>query len=377
MYQKMKATVTKTKINSTNGQHYFRLKIYYGNGVKSKYLSLSDLKLWNRPSSVDQKKTNQLHKELIEGRIEALKRELSNKAYSNKSVDVKFFDHVGFVKKNRGSSSAKNMLTYNATELHLRNYCKQNDYSEDILVSDIDYDFSIGFKTHLKTTYSLRSKYSKLSPSSQNNYFVRFCVIMNDAVSRDIIIKAPTKDIEAPSIPDKEITYLTLKEIQLLHSTECDNDMLKKVFLFAFYTGLRKGDIERLRWNNLPIIDDNIDLDLVTGKKGVRLTFKLPQQAVELLPKRTSENDKVFMGFKYDGYQNERLRNWILKAGINKQNVGSHTARHSFAVYHLSKGTPMYTLSKLMAHNSVRTTERSYAQYEKEDLNLAQQTVFE
>src|SRR6056300_1182256 len=130
MYQKMKATVTKTKINSTNGQHYFRLKIYYGNGVKSKYISLSDLKLWNRPSSVDQKKTNQLHKELIEGRIEALKRKLSNKAYSNKCVDVKFFDHVGFVKKNRGSSSTKNMLTYNATELHLRNYCKQNDYSE-------------------------------------------------------------------------------------------------------------------------------------------------------------------------------------------------------------------------------------------------------
>lgn len=377
MYQKMKATVTKTKINSTNGQHYFRLKIYYGNGVKSKYLSLSDLKLWNRPSSVDQKRTNQLHKELIEGRIEALKRELSNKAYSNKSADVKFFDHVSFVKKNRGSSSTKNLQTYNATELHLINYCKQNDYSEDILVSDIDYDFSIGFKTFLKTTCSLRSKYSKLSPSSQNNYFVRFCVIMNDAVSRDFIIKAPTKDIEAPSIPDKEITYLTLKEIQSLHNTKCDNDMLKKAFLFAFYTGLRKGDIERLRWNNLPIIDDNVDLDLITGKKGVRLTFKLPQQAVELLPERTIENDKVFMGFKYDGYQNERLRNWILKAGINKQNVGSHTARHSFAVYHLSKGTPMYTLSKLMAHNSVRTTERSYAQYEKEDLNLAQQTVFE
>ena len=371
----MKATVTKTKISSTNGEHYYRVRIYYGKGVKSKYISLNDLKFWNSPKTIEQKKTNKLNKEILLDRIEALKRQVNSKNYNHLEKKENFFSHVDFVAKNRGGSSIKNFQLYGATKKHLLKYCS-NNYNEELKVNDIDYDFCIGFRTYLKNTFSLRSSYNKLSESSQNSYFVRFCVIMNDAVSRGLIDSSPTSKVKAPAVPDKEITYLTLEEIKTLHKTNCDNEMLKKAFLFAFYTGLRKGDIETLKWKHLPVINSQIELDLITGKKGVRLTFKLPKQAIDLLPPRGEDETKVFLGYKYDGYQNERLRRWILEAGIKKKNVGSHTARHSFAVYHLSKGTPIYTLSKLMAHNSVKTTERSYAQYAKEDLNYALQKAF-
>ena len=371
----MKATVTKTKISSTNGEHYYRVRIYYGKGVKSKYISLNDLKFWNSPKTIEQKKTNKLNKEILLDRIEALKRQVNSKNYNHLEKKENFFSHVDFVAKNRGGSSIKNFQLYATTKKHLLQYCSIN-YSEQLQINDIDYDFCIGFRTYLKNTFSLRSSYNKLSESSQNSYFVRFCVIMNDAVSRGLIDSSPTSKVKAPAIPDKEITYLTLEEIEKLHTTSCDNKMLKKAFLFAFYTGLRKGDIESLKWKHLPVINSQTELDLITGKKGVRLTFKLPKQAVDLLPARGEDETNVFLGFKYDGYQNERLRRWVLEAGITKKNVGSHTARHSFAVYHLSKGTPIYTLSKLMAHNSVKTTERSYAQYAKEDLNYALQKAF-
>lgn len=371
----MKATVTKTKISSTNGEHYYRVRIYYGIGVKSKYISLSDLKFWNSPKTNEQKKTNKLNKEILLDRIEALKRQVNSKNYNHQEKNENFFDHIDFVAKNRGGSSIKNFQLYGATKKHLLKYCS-NNYSKELMVNDIDYDFCIGFRTYLKNTFSLRSNYNKLSESSQNSYFVRFCVIMNDAVSRGLIDSSPTSKVKAPAVPDKEITYLTLEEISTLHKTNCDNEMLKKAFLFAFYTGLRKGDIESLKWKHLPVINSQTELDLITGKKGVRLTFKLPKQAINLLPARGDDETKVFLGFKYDGYQNEKLRRWILEAGIKKKNIGSHTARHSFAVYHLSKGTPIYTLSKLMAHNSVKTTERSYAQYAKEDLNYALDKAF-
>ena len=94
---------------------------------------------------------------------------------------------------------------------------RSNKLSLDLLVSDVDFDFCFEFKTFLNTTFSHRSSYSKLSKSTQNNYFTRFCVIMNDAVSRAIIDKSPSKNVKAPEVPDKDITYLTIEEIDLLH----------------------------------------------------------------------------------------------------------------------------------------------------------------
>jgi len=372
----MKASVSKTKINSTNAQHYFRVKIYYGKGVTPKYISLSDLKLWNNANSEEKKQTNKLNKQFIEAKIEALKRTVNSQNHSYSSKKETFFNHLDFVVKTRGSSSVKNYSIYNATKIHLERFCLKNNYPLDIEVGMVGYDFCVGFKSFLAKTVTLKSTYNTLSEASQNTYFVRLCVIMNDAVSRGLISSTPTSNIKAPTVPDKEIVYLTYDEIKILEKKECANKMLKRAFLFAFYTGLRKGDVEALKWKNLPKINSQIELDLITGKKGVRLSYKLPAQALKLLPEKGDENEKVFKGFKYDGYQNEKLRAWIASAGIKKMNIGSHTARHSFAVYHLSKGTPIYTLSKLMAHNSVRTTERSYAQYAKEDLNYALDKAF-
>jgi integrase len=373
----MNFTLTKAKINSTDSQFYYRFKIYYGKGKKSRYIPLNDLKLWNRPETTRQKDENKLNKQEVEERLDTLKWKLKSGDLSNNKSNIKFLDHLQFVKSNRGCTSESNLQIYNSVEKHLTNYMRSNKLSLDLLVSDVDFDFCFEFKTFLNTTFSHRSSYSKLSKSTQDSYFTRLCVIMNDAVSRGIIDKSPSKNIKAPEVPDKDITYLTIEEIDLLHKTECNNPMLKNVFLVAFYTGLRAGDIQKLRWKDLPKTGMDVELDLITGKKGKRLSFKIPKKALKLLPERYGMNDKVFMGFKYDNNQNKKLKYWALKAGITKEDITSHTARHSFAVYHLSKGTPIYTLSKLMAHNSVRTTERHYAQYAKEDLNKALNLVFD
>jgi site-specific recombinase XerD len=50
------------------------------------------------------------------------------------------------------------------------------------------------------------------------------------------------------------------------------------------------------------------------------------------------------------------LKDWAKKAGIEKQ-IGWHTARHSFVVLSLESGTEIYTLSKLLGHTDVKTTQ--------------------
>ncbi|NQV62330.1 MAG: hypothetical protein HQ499_01465, partial [Cryomorphaceae bacterium] len=112
----MKATITKTKIGSTNGEHYYRVRIYYGKGVKSKYISLNDLKFWNTPKTIEQKKTNKLNKEILLDRIEALKRQINSKNYNHQEKKEIFLDHVDFVARNRGGSSIKNFQLYATTK---------------------------------------------------------------------------------------------------------------------------------------------------------------------------------------------------------------------------------------------------------------------
>jgi site-specific recombinase XerD len=53
---------------------------------------------------------------------------------------------------------------------------------------------------------------------------------------------------------------------------------------------------------------------------------------------------------------NKQLQNWIYDAGIKKK-ITFHCARHSFATLHLSLNTDIYTVSKLLGHRHLKTTE--------------------
>lgn len=118
-------------------------------------------------------------------------------------------------------------------------------------------------------------------------------------------------------------------------------------------------------------------LDLITGKNKVRLHFTIPKQALEFLPQRLGADDKVFTNFKWDGHNNNLLKIWSLKAGIKGKNVTSHVARHTFAISNLQKGVSLYHVSKLIAHDNIRTTERLYGKFAMEDLDKALAIAFE
>ena len=58
----------------------------------------------------------------------------------------------------------------------------------------------------------------------------------------------------------------------------------------------------------------------------------------------------------YDFTANQNIRQWCKRAGITKQ-VTMHTARHTFAVLLLTKGVDIYTVSRLLGHTSIATTQ--------------------
>jgi len=132
---------------------------------------------------------------------------------------------------------------------------------------------------------------------------------------------------------------------------------MKSAFIFSALTGLRFSDVQALTWEKINYDDLNGYSIIYTQKKtkGAE-NLPVPEQAIKMLGDRKNEKDLVFDGLEYGADKNKMLANWVKKAGITKH-ITFHCARHSFATLQLTMGTDIYTVSKLLGHKNLKTTE--------------------
>lgn len=153
---------------------------------------------------------------------------------------------------------------------------------------------------------------------------------------------------------DVKKEYLTLDEVKQLAATPCDIPVLKAASLFACMTGLRISDILKLQWEDFEIApDQGYCLRIRTQKTQTEATLPISNEAYELCG--TPGTGKVFKGLQRSMTQHP-LKKWIKKAGINKH-ISFHCFRHSYAVIQISLGTDIYTVSKMLTHKNVSTTQ--------------------
>ena len=150
--------------------------------------------------------------------------------------------------------------------------------------------------------------------------------------------------------------YLTLEEVKKLSQTECEYPKIKRAFLFSCLTGLRRSDILKLTWGEVHQQGDFTRIIFRQKKTGGQEYLDITQQAAELMGERGKPNDKVFTDIYSPTCTNEAIKRWVLRAGINKE-ITFHCARHTFAVLMLDLGTDIYTVSKLLGHKELSTTQ--------------------
>ncbi len=377
------ATITKTKINSTSkknkGQYVIRFRIYFDK-ENIQFKTASDVMFWRRADTLEKKKQNEKSTEIIKQRENALKEKYNTAIFNSVLINgenTQFFQHFDSVMKTRGATNTNTLNGYSSLRKMLQKFCSINNIPLNIKLNQINKKFVIDFKTWIITEAKTTSGQSFKS-STQNQRFNQFAVVLNDAVDNELIASAPSKGVKAPDKGKEEMVYLTLDDIYQMRDWEkrgTVKPMLYRGFLFACFTGLRGGDISTLKWKH--IVEENCItmINLITKKKKIQIRFKLPQQAIDALPERKSKDDNVFTNLRYTAHTNQQLKMWALQCGILKK-ITSHTARHSFAVHQLKNGTTMYHLSKLLGHSSSVTTERHYADYATEDLDIIIDNVY-
>lgn len=204
----------------------------------------------------------------------------------------------------------------------------------------------------------------KLSGVYKEALFARVMVALNKAEREGIILKNPGKSIDAslkPRAEEKTRAYLTLDEVKKIAETEYrpKNDV-KPAFMFACFTGLRYSDIYKLTWGELTVgPDGTMRLDTKMKKTKKDIFIPLSDNAIAWLPERGDAHDEAHVFYRLPdqvGNADARLRTLVNKAGINKH-VSFHVARHTFATLTLTYGADLYTVSKLLGHANMRTTQ--------------------
>jgi site-specific recombinase XerD len=169
-----------------------------------------------------------------------------------------------------------------------------------------------------------------------------------------------TVDISAKikGIQDQESRreHLSVEELNILAETPCDRPILKRAALFSALTGVRHCDIQKLKWKEIQVDGEQVRLNFTQQKtKGVEY-MPISEQAYQLCGESGKPDQLVFEDLPDPSWISGPLKRWIKSAGITR-NITFHCFRHTYATLQLAGGTDIYTVSKMLGHTNVKTTQ--------------------
>lgn len=290
--------------------------------------------------------------------------EVQNKEFGFKqdyAEDTNFYDYyVAITEKRLGTESRGNWGNWRSCLKHMEKY---DPKIKTRTFTDITPKWIQGFKDYLEKDayawgcdYRERIKDHPLSRNSKLSYFNKLKACINQALEERIISFNPLLGIEGFKAQEGTRMYLTIDEVRTLAQAECEYPNIKKAFLFSCLTGLRRSDVIRLTWSDIQKQGEYTRIIFKQKKTGGQEYLDISPQAAELLGERGKPNEQVFTDIHSPSCTNEAIKRWVLRAGINKE-ITFHCARHTFAVMMLDLGTDIYTVSKLLGHRELSTTQ--------------------
>ena len=215
-------------------------------------------------------------------------------------------------------------------------------------MGDIDEQWCKKYRMHLMSL--------GVAHNTKNTYWYKFVSFIRNAINDGLIHDNPLLRVENIRRRETERAFLTPEEVNALWNTDCRREVLKRAFLFSCLTGLRKIDVQRLKWGDVTNVGGYTRITFVQKKTKSVEYLDINEQAASLMGARRGNGDLVFEGFRYSGQVSLDLQRWALNAGITKQ-FSYHASRHTFALMMLDLGVDIYTVSRLLGHHDVKTTQ--------------------
>lgn len=342
-----------------NGNRSLYLDIYRDGHREYEFLKLYLIPENTRADKERNKQTMQLANSIKAQRIV----ELQNGAFGFRNQyadDTLFFDYYrAMCAKRLGADSQGNWGNWRSALRHLERYEKNHR----ITFKDITREWVQGFRDYLDNKAQAwendgrkRADIKPLSKNSKLSYFNKLRACINQAHEDGIIAKNPMRGIERFTPEEGTRMYLTINEVRTLFGTPCEYPRIKEAFLFSCLTGLRRSDVLRLTWGDVQAQSGFTRIIFRQKKTKGQEYLDITEQAAALMGERGKATDHVFTDIHSPSCTNEAIKRWVLRAGIQKD-ITFHCARHTFAVMMLDIGTDIYTVSKLLGHRELATTQ--------------------
>jgi site-specific recombinase XerD len=227
----------------------------------------------------------------------------------------------------------------------------------DIEIKKLNYEFISEYEFWFK---SIR----KCNHNSTMKYLSNFRKIINKCIQLGWLQKDPFFGFKMNK-KDVERVPLTTEEIELISKKTFATERLSQVrdiFLFCCYTGLAYADVKKLKRSEIGIGVDG-EKWIFTSRTKTETSSRIPllPYSKDLLERYKDHPQCVNKGLAFPVLSNQKMNSYLHEiaevAGIQKR-LTSHIARHTFATtITLTNGVPIETVSKMLGHKSIRTTQ--------------------
>lgn len=200
----------------------------------------------------------------------------------------------------------------------------------------------------------------------------------NRAIEWEYITTNPFLKIRLPRSYKSHPIFIRKNELEMI-LTNTHDSLLKNIFLTAFYTGMRLGEIVNMKWNWIDLDRGSItvlhDENFVNKGKKDRV-IPMVNAVKDIFLKKSKgnlnsiSNEYVFTripGIKFnEDYISRKFKIAVRKVNLS-DNIHFHTLRHSFASNLVQQGVDLYVIKELLGHEDVRTTQ-IYSHLQSENL---------
>lgn len=256
---------------------------------------------------------------------------------------------------NKGKRSQNTYNKYKTVYNHLNEFIKERYHSEDLAFRELTSDFIREFDFFLRID-------KECTHNTVWVYTMPVIALAELAIKKGLIRQNPFEDYEI-SMEETDRSYLlkeNVEKLMLLKPSKDKYEFVKDIFIFSCFTGLSYIDIQKLKWSNIQSFFDGHQWIISRRKKSdvasnVRL-LEIPKRIIEKY-RGLTRNDYVFP-VPSNATCNSHVKKMIEEAEIvTEQKITFHTARHTFATMFLTEGVPLESLSKMMGHKNISTTQ--------------------